>query len=365
MPVFSKKYKDLAPPRRLLFGPGPSLVHPRVLRAMSTPLVGHLDPEFLTIMDEIQELLRWVFQTNNGFTIAVSDTGSAAMEAAIVNLIEPGDRVIVGMNGIFGTRLAQMITRCGGTVVEIKAPWGEPISFDQITQHLKNAGPIKAVALVHAETSTGLWQSLENFGALCHDHDALLIVDAVTSLGGIPVQVDAWHIDACYSATQKCLSCPPGLAPLTFSHGALQVIRNRKTPCQSWYLDCTLVADYWTEGKRTYHHTAPISMGYALREALRLIYEEGLERRFARHQLNGQALRAGLEALGFALVPAPTQSLPMLTCVSLPEWLEDKPARSTLLQAFNIEVGGGLGPLAGKVWRIGLSWASLQPLTRS
>lgn len=354
MPNFPKQYNDLTPSRRLLLGPGPSLVHPRVLRAMSTPLIGHLDPEFLTIMDEIQELLRWLFQTDNEFTIAVSGTGSAAMEAAIVNLIEPGDRVIVGMNGIFGSRIAQMVTRCGGTVVEIPAPWGEPIPLHQIAQQLQTAGPIKAVALVHAETSTGVWQTLEGLGPLCHDHGALLIVDAVTSLGGIPVHVDAWHIDACYSATQKCLSCPPGLAPLTLSDRALHVIRNRKTPCQSWYLDCTLVADYWTEGKRTYHHTAPISMAYALREALRLIYEEGLEARFARHQQHSQALRAGLEALGFALVPAPNQSLPTLTCVSLPEWLKDKPARSTLLHDFNIEVGGGLGPLAGKVWRIGL-----------
>jgi len=354
MPNSPHTYKDLAPPRRLLLGPGPSMVHPRVLRAMSTPLLGHLDPEFLAIMDEIQELLRWIFQTDNALTIAVSGTGSAAMETAIVNLIEPGDRVVVGINGVFGTRIAQMVTRCGGTVVAIEVPWGQPIPLDRITHVLQTAGPIKAVALVHAETSTGVWQSLEHIGPLCHDHGALLIVDAVTSLGGIPVQVDAWHIDACYSATQKCLSCPPGLAPLTFSQRAQDVLRNRNTPCQSWYLDCTLVADYWTEGKRTYHHTAPISMSYALREALRLIHEEGLEARFSRHQRNSQALRAGLEALGFALVPPAEQSLPTLTCASLPEWLDDKTARSTLLQDFNIEVGGGLGPLAGKVWRIGL-----------
>ena len=321
---------------------------------MSTPLIGHLDPEFLAIMDEIQELLRWLFHTNNAFTIAVSGTGSAAMETAIVNLIEPGDRVIVGMNGIFGARIAQMVTRCGGTVVEIHADWGRPIPLEHIAHQLQTAGPIKAVAIVHAETSTGVWQPLDNLGALCHDHDALLIVDAVTSLGGVPVQVDAWHIDACYSATQKCLSCPPGLAPLTLSDRALRVICHRNAPCQSWYLDCSLVADYWTEGKRTYHHTAPISMAYALREALRLIHEEGLEARFARHQRNSLALRAGLEALGFAIVPTPDNSLPTLTCVSLPEWLDDKTGRSTLLHDFHIEVGGGLGPLAGKVWRIGL-----------
>ena len=350
----AKKYNELTPSGRILLGPGPSLVHPRVLRAMSTPLIGHLDEEFLTIMNEIQELLRWLFQTDNQFTIAVSGTGSAAMETAIANLIESGDKVIVGINGVFGNRIAQMITRCGGTVIEITAPWGKSIPFNQIAHLLQTAGAIKAVALVHAETSTGVWQPLEGVGALCHQHDALLIVDAVTSLGGIPVEVDGWHIDACYSATQKCLSCPPGLAPLTLSNRALEVIRKRKTPCQSWYLDCTLIADYWTEGKRTYHHTAPISMAYALREGLRLIYEEDLPVRFARHQKNSQALRAGLETLGFSLVPDLKHSLPTLTCVSIPEWVDDKSTRSTLLRNYQIEVGGGLGPLAGKVWRIGL-----------
>ena len=354
MPEFAKKYNELTPSGRILLGPGPSLVHPRVLRAMSTPLIGHLDPEFLTIMDEIQELLRWLFQTNNQFTIAVSGTGSAAMETVIANLIESGDKVIVGINGVFGSRIAQMVKRCGGSVIEITAPWGESISLDQVAHLLQTAGPIKAVALVHAETSTGVWQPLDNVGPLCHQHDALLIIDAVTSLGGIPVEVDDWHIDACYSATQKCLSCPPGLAPLTLSNRALEVIKKRKTPCQSWYLDCTLISDYWTEGKRTYHHTAPISMAYALREALRLVYEEGLPPRFARHQRNSQALRAGLEKLDFSLVPDSKHSLPTLTCVSTPEWVDDKTTRLTLLRDYHIEVGGGLGPLAGKVWRIGL-----------
>ena len=280
--------------------------------------------------------------------------GPAGMEAAIVNLVEPGDRVIVGMNGVFGSRIAQMVTRCGGTVVSIEAPWGQSISSQSLAQLLETGGPVKAVALVHAETSTGVWQPLDGIGQLCHDHNALLIVDAVTSLGGVPVEVDAWQIDACYSATQKCLSCPPGLAPLTFSDRAIHAIRNRKTPCQSWYLDSTLVADYWTEGKRTYHHTAPISMAYALREALRLISEEGLRPRFARHRLNSHALRAGLEALGFTLVPNPEEALPSLTCARLPNGLDDKSARSILLHTYNIEVGGGLGPLAGEVWRIGL-----------
>ena len=353
VPEFSKQCNE-TPSRRILLGPGPSLVHPRVLQAMNAPLIGHLDPAFLTIMNEIQELLRWLFRTKNDFTIAVSGTGSAAMETTIVNLIESGDKVIVGINGVFGNRIAQMVTRCGGNVIEITAPWGECISFNQVAHLLQTAGPIKAVALVHAETSTGAWQPLEGLGPLCHQHGALLIVDAVTSLGGIPVEVDDWQIDACYSATQKCLSCPPGLAPLTLNNRALEVIKQRKTPCQSWYLDCTLIADYWKEGKRTYHHTAPISMAYALREALLLIHEEGLSVRFVRHEQNSQALLAGLEKLGFSLVPDLQHSLPTLTCVTTPEWVDDKSTRSTLLQDYHIEVGGGLGPLAGKVWRIGL-----------
>jgi len=354
MSTFPRQYKAWPSSRRLLLGPGPSLVHPRVLRAMSSPLVGHLDPEFLVMMDEIQVLLRWIFQTDNQFTIAVSGTGSAAMEMAIVNLIEPGDQVIVGKNGDFGSRIAEMVTRCGGSVLGIEVPWGEAIPVQRVIQLLETHAPVKAVVLVHAETSTGVRQPLENIGQLCHNHNALFIVDAVTSLGGLPVKVDAWQIDACYSATQKCLSCPPGLAPLTLSDRALHVIRKRKTRCPSWYLDCFLVSDYWTEEKRTYHHTAPISMAFALREALWLIHEEGLDTRFTRHRQNSQALRAGLDALGFTLVPAPDESLPSLTCVALPEWVNDKATRSRLLQHFNIEIGGGLGPFAGKVWRIGL-----------
>ena len=345
---------ELNPPSRLLLGPGPSMVHPRVLRAMNMPLIGHLDPEFLKILNEVQASLRWLFQTQNPFTIPVSGTGSAAMEMAIINLVEPGDSVIVGVNGVFGNRMVQVIERCGGTAIQIERPWGEIIPTEAIEEAFQSHRQIKALAIVHAETSTGVLQPIQDLGTLCQKYHALLIVDAVTSLGGLPVQVDQWGIDACYSATQKCLSCPPGVAPLTLSPQALQVIQSRKTPCQSWYLDCGLVADYWNEQKRTYHHTAPISMIYGLRESLRIMEEEGLKARFRRHQLNSAALLAGLEHLGFTLLPARTHHLPPLTCVRLPPFVDDKAVRAHLLNTFHIEVGGGLGTLAGQVWRIGL-----------
>ena len=345
---------ELTPSTRLLLGPGPSMVHPRVLRAMSTPLLGHLDPEFLTIMNQVQALLRAVFETQNPFTIAVSGTGSAGMEAALVNLIEPGDQVIVGVNGVFGTRMADVVGRAGGTPITIDAPWGQIIDLQKVEDALTQAGTVKAVALVHAETSTGAHQPMADIGALCRRHGALLIVDAVTSLGGIPVQVDAWGIDACYSGTQKCLSCPPGLAPLTLSPRALEALKARKTKVQSWYLDMTMIADYWTDGKRAYHHTAPISMVYALREALRLVVEEGLEARFVRHRRHSVALMAGLMTLGCEPQAQAGHRLPMLNCVRVPSGVDDAIVRKALLAEFGIEIGGGLGPLAGKVWRIGL-----------
>jgi len=345
---------EFLPPKRILLGPGPSLVHPRVLRALATPLVGHLDPAFLTVMNDIQTLLRTVFQTTNRFTIAVSGTGSAGMEASVVNLVEPGDSVIVGVNGAFGTRLATVVERCGGKAIRVEAPWGDIIEPAMIEQALRRAGPVKAVAVVHAETSTGAWQPIEPISRLCRDHGALLIVDAVTSLGGVPVEVDRWGIDVCYSGTQKCLSCPPGLAPLTVSDRAMAAIKGRRTPCQSWYLDMALVADYWAEGARIYHHTAPVSMLYALREALRLVEEEGLPARFTRHRLNSEALVAGLIELGLTSLPPAEHRLPMLTCVKLPGHIDEAAVRTQLLQTFGIEIGGGLGPLKGKVWRIGL-----------
>ncbi len=330
------------------------MVHPRVLRAMSTPLLGHLDPAFLAVMNDIQELLRRVFATANRFTIAISGTGSAGMEAALVNLVEPGETVIVGINGVFGTRLATIVERCGGKAIRVEAPWGHIIEPDAIEAALRRSGPVKAVALVHAETSTGVWQPVEAVGRLCREHNALFIVDAVTSLAGVPVEVDRWGIDACYSATQKCLSCPPGLAPFTLSDRALSAIKHRRTACQSWYLDMALLADYWTEHTRAYHHTAPISMLYALREALCLVEEEGLPERFARHQLHAQALVAGLMALGFTPLPPAGYRLPMLTCITVPPHIDEASVRGQLLEKFSIEIGGGLGPLKGKVWRIGL-----------
>jgi alanine-glyoxylate transaminase / serine-glyoxylate transaminase / serine-pyruvate transaminase len=342
------------PPTRLLLGPGPSMVHPRVLQAMAAPLVGHLDPAFLSIMNDIQAGLRQVFATKNSLTLALSGTGSAGMEAAIVNVIEPGDTIIVGVNGVFGTRLATVAERCGAKAIQVDAPWGQVIEANAIEAALQRSGPVKAVAIVHAETSTGAWQPLEAIGRLCQAHNALFIVDAVTSLAGVPVEVDRWGIDVCYSGTQKCLSCPPGLAPITLSDRALTAIKQRRTPCQSWYLDLSLIAEYWADGSRAYHHTAPISMLYALREALRLVEEEGLPARFSRHQRNGQALVAGLITLGFQPVPLPDHRLPMLTCVTVPSHIDEAAVRTELLQAFGVEIGGGLGPLKGRVWRIGL-----------
>jgi alanine-glyoxylate transaminase/serine-glyoxylate transaminase/serine-pyruvate transaminase len=330
------------------------MVHPRVLRAMSTPLLGHLDPKFLEIMNDVQAQLRAAFRTQNPFTIAVSGTGSAGMEAALVNLIEPGDTALVVAAGVFGNRMADIVGRCGGKLVKLEVPWGETIEHARIEEALKKEGKVKVVALVHAETSTGAQQPIEGLGKLCHTHGALLVVDTVTSLGGIPVEVDAWEADAVYSGTQKCLSCPPGLAPLTLSPRALEAVKARKTKVQSWYLDAGMVADYWAEGKRLYHHTAPISMVYALREALRIVLEEGLEKRFARHARHSAALMAGLAALGCEPQAKEGRRLTSLNCVKVPAGVDEAAVRKYLLGEHDIEIGGGLGPLAGKVWRIGL-----------
>ena len=349
-----ERFKALSPPSRLLLGPGPSMVHPRVFQALSTPLIGHLDPEFLKIMDDIQQMLRQLFRTRNPFTIPISGTGSAGMEAALVNTVEPGDTVLVGVNGVFGARMAAIVDRCGAKSIRVDAPWGRIIQPAAIEDALAQHAPVKAVAIVHAETSTGAHQPLQDIGALCRRHRALFIVDAVTSLGGMPVDVDGWGIDVCYSGTQKCLSCPPGLAPLTVGERALASIRARKTPCPSWYFDFTLIADYWVSAKRAYHHTAPVSMLYALREALRLIDEEGTAARFARHQLNSAALTAGLSALGCEPVAEDGHRLTTLHCVLVPAGVDDTAVRAALLHEHGIEIGGGLGPLQGKAWRIGL-----------
>ena len=344
---------ELSPPARILLGPGPSCVHPRVLKALSTPLVGHLDPEFVRLMEETKALLRFVFQTKNTLTLPISGTGSAGMETCLVNILEPGDEAIVGVNGVFGTRMVDIVERCGGKPVVIEAPWGNVFTPEQVQNALNRCSRPKVVALVHAETSTGAWQPLEDISPVVHRAGALFLVDAVTSLGGCPLQVDAWGIDVCYSGTQKCLSCPPGLAPVTLNQAAVAVIRTRKSKVQSWYLDLTMIERYWGE-ERVYHHTAPISMNYALREALRLVQEEGLETRFRRHQQNHLALAAGLTVLGIPLAAQEGHRLWTLNSVSIPDGVDDGAVRRQLLDEYNIEIGAGLGPLRGRVWRIGL-----------
>lgn len=343
---------ELNPSPRILMGPGPSDVHPRVLRAMATPLVGHLDPEFLAIMNETQALLRYVFQTQNTLTFAVSGTGSAGMEVCVVNLIEPGDRMVVCVNGVFGQRMVDVAQRAGAEVTVLERPWGDVFPLDMIRDTLKKVRP-KVLGIVHAETSTGACQPMDGLGELCHEFDTLLLVDTVTSLGGIPVEVDRWQADAVYSGTQKCLSAPPGLAPVTFSPRAVEAIHRRKAKVQSWYLDVTMVERYWGQ-ERFYHHTAPITMIYALREALRLVQEEGLEKRFARHRLHHSALKAGLNALGIRYAAVEGHQLPQLHAVWIPPGADDLATRRMLLDRFGIEIGGGLGDFKGKVWRIGL-----------
>lgn len=347
-----KSYEPFNPPKRLLLGPGPSPVDDRVLAAMAAPLLGHLDPLFLQCMDDVQSLLRYVFETENRVTIPISATGSAGMEAALINVIEPGDDVVVCINGVFGQRMKDIIERAGANPIVVEATWGEPIDANKIEAALKSSSSPRAVALVHAETSTGVLQNLSGLSEMAHQHGALLIVDAVTSLGGHPVGIDRNGIDICYSGTQKCLGAPPGLSPVTFNERALDRIRSRKSKVQSWYLDITMVEKYWGDD-RTYHHTAPISMNYALREALRLIYEEGLEARWRRHELNHRALVAGAEAMGLQMAVAPENRLWSLNAVSVPEGVDDARVRTRLLDE-DIEIGGGLGPLKGKIWRIGL-----------
>lgn len=343
----------IAPPQRILMGPGPSAIAPSVLSAMAAPTVGHLDPYFLQVMNETQQMLRQVFRTENKLTMSVSGTGSAGMEACAVNLIEPGDRVVVGINGVFGGRMADVAARCGAEVTKIERPFGDVFDPQEVEDVCRRAKP-KVVGIVHAETSTGALQPLEEISRIVHDHDALLLVDCVTSLGGLPVEIDGWQIDAAYSGTQKCLSCPPGLSPVTFSSRAVATMEARKSKVQSWYLDISMVRNYWSDQSRAYHHTAPINMNYGLHEALRIVLEEGLEARFERHTRNHLALRAGLEALGVEYAVAEDHRLPMLNAVQIPDGVDDKTVRSQLLSEFGIEIGGGLGPMAGKTWRIGL-----------
>jgi alanine-glyoxylate transaminase/serine-glyoxylate transaminase/serine-pyruvate transaminase len=346
---------ELALPSRVLMGPGPSDVSARVLQAMASPTIGHLDPEYLRIMDDTRKMLQHVFRTQNHLTVAMPGTGSAGMETCVANLIEPGDEMIVCVNGVFGTRMVDVAERCGAVVHTVEAAWGEIIDDEAIRAALSDHPAAKVVGIVHAETSTGAHQPLEEISRLVHGADALFLVDAVTSLGGVELDVDGWGIDACYSGTQKCLSCPPGLSPVTISPAAVEKIQNRTSKVQSWYLDLTMISRYWDEN-RVYHHTAPINMSYALYEALRMVIEEGLEPRLARHQLNHRALRAGLEAMG--LIYIPKHSLPNLNAIHVPPGADDAVVRQRLLNDYGIEIGAGLGPFKGKAWRIGIMGSS-------
>ncbi len=345
-------FRDVDPGERVLMGPGPSDVPARVLQAMSAPCIGHLDPTFLSIMDETQQLLRFLFKTENALTIPVSGTGSAGMETCFVNLVEPGDQVVVCVNGVFGTRMCDIVNRLGAKLIRVDGEWGRAMDPGDVKKALQGKAP-KLLAVVHGETSTGVKQPLEEIAAMASEAGALLLVDMVTSLGGIEVGLDALGVDAAYSGTQKCLSCPPGLSPVSLSAKAMEALERRSGPVPSWYLDMSMVGSYWG-AERKYHHTAPINMIYALREALRLIAEEGLEARFERHALNHRALVAGVEAMGLSMLVPSEERLPMLNAVNIPQGADDLKVRSTLLKDYGIEIGGGLGEFAGKVWRVGL-----------
>ena len=345
---------------RMLMGPGPSDVNPRVLKAMAAPTIGHLDPQFLQILNDIRDMLQKVFQTANPLTLAVSGTGSAGMEACVVNLIEPGDRMLVCVAGVFGTRMADVAGRAGAEVTAIEVPWGRVFTPEAVAAALDADGPFKVVGIVHAETSTGAAQPIAPVSQVVHDAGSLLLVDTVTSLAGSEVDVDGWRIDACYSGTQKCLSCPPGLAPVTFSPAAEEVISNRGTKVQSWYLDMNMVRQYWGS-ERLYHHTAPVNMNYALHEALRIVLEEGLEARWARHAAQHASLKAALAEMGITYLADPDHQLPMLNAVAAPDGVDEAAVRKRLLSDYDIEIGGGLGAFKGKAWRIGLMGESATP----
>ena len=350
--------KTLEPPHRILMGPGPSNVDYRVYRALTTPIVGHLDPEFLEIMDDVQERLRRIFRTSNPLTIPVSGTGSAGMEAALVNFIEPGDAVVVCVGGVFADRMCDIAERAGARLLRVEAEWGTATDPARVEAALRSApGPVKLLAVVHGETSTGVLQPLEPLASLARQFGTLFVVDTVATLGGAPVEVDGTEIAVCYSGSQKCLSCPPGLAPITLSPRANDVLRRRKTKVQSWYLDLSMGQKYWG-AERTYHHTAPISMIYALDEALRLVEEEGLEERWRRHERNMEALLGGLEALGLRALPAAEHRMPTLAAVHVPDGVDEAGIRSRLLGRYNIEIAGGLGRFRGRLWRIGLMGTS-------
>lgn len=354
--------KSFHPPQRVLMGPGPSDVSPRVLEAMSRPTIGHLDPVFVAMMDEMKALLKYAFQTGNELTMPVSAPGSAGMETCFVNLIEPGDKVIVCQNGVFGGRMKENVERSGGIAVMVQDDWGRAVDAQKLEDALKANTDAKIVAFVHAETSTGAQSDAKTLVEIAHKHGCLTIVDAVTSLAGTPLKVDGWNIDAIYSGTQKCLSCTPGLSPVSFSPNALEKIKNRKSRVQSWFMDLNLVMGYWGGAtKRAYHHTAPINALYGLHEALVILQEEGLENSWARHQKNHLALRAGLEAMGLNFVVPEAERLPQLNAISVPEGVDEAAVRAILLSDYQLEIGAGLGAMAGKVWRIGLMGHASNP----
>lgn len=343
------------PPVRTLMGPGPSDVNPRILEAMSRPTIGHLDPEFVAMMDEMKELLRYAFQTDHELTMPVSAPGSAGMETCFVNLVEPGDKVVVCQNGVFGGRMKENVERCGATAVMVDDEWGKPVDPNKVEEALKANPEVKLVAFVHAETSTGAISDAKTLAEIAHKHDCLIIADCVTSLGGSPLMVSEWGLDAVYSGTQKCLSCTPGLSPVTFSDRAVEVVKNRNSKVQSWFMDLNLVLGYWGGGgKRAYHHTAPVNALYGLHEALVVLKEEGIDNAWKRHDANHQALRAGFEAMGLSFVVDEASRLPQLNSVSIPEGVDDAAVRARLLNEYSLEIGAGLGPMAGKIWRVGL-----------
>ncbi len=338
---------------RMLMGPGPSDVNPRVMQAMAAPTIGHMDGQFFQIMDDLRAMLQSVFQTRNELTLTVSGTGMAGMETCAVNLIEPGDKMLVCVGGVFSGRMKEVAERAGAQVTAIEVPWGQVFTPEQIEQTLRERGPFKVVGVVHGETSTGAMQPIAPLSPIVHQHGALLLVDTVASLGGVEIDVDGWGIDACYTGSQKCLSCPPGLAPVTFSPAAAEVIAKRKTKPQSWYLDVNLIGKYWG-AERVYHHTAPINLYYALHEALRMVLEEGLPARWQRHLDAHLALKTGLEGFGLSYIADPAHQLPTLNAVRTPPGVEEAKARKRLIDEYSIEIGAGLGEFKGKAWRIGL-----------
>lgn len=348
------KITSFTPPIRTLMGPGPSNINPRVLSSMSLPVIGHLDPAFAGMMEELKVLLRYGFQTQNPLTYPISGPGSVGMENCFVNMVSPGDKVIVCRNGVFGGRMIENVERSGGTPIIIDDTWGEPVDPNKVEDALQKNPDARIVAFVHAETSTGCESDAKLITQIAHKHDALVIVDTVTSLGGVPVLVDEWELDAVYSGTQKCLSCAPGLSPVTFSERVVDYVKNRKTKVQSWFMDLNLILNYWGNTARTYHHTAPVNALYGLHEAMVLVKEEGLENAWARHRLHHQALKAGLETLGLQFVVKEESRLPQMNLITVPEGIDEAAVRQALLNEFNLEIGAGLGPLAGKVWRIGL-----------